>query len=56
MILTIRDRVAQMVKQGKTAPEIVAAKPTSDYDSKIDQAGTTGDRFINQVYAELGGK
>jgi len=56
MILTIRDRVAQMVKQGKTAQEIIASKPTADYDSKIDQAGTTGERFINQVYAELGGK
>jgi len=56
MILTIRDRVEKLVKQGKTAADIVAAKPTADFDSKIDQAGTTGDRFINQVYAELGGK
>jgi cyclase len=56
MILVLRDRVAQMIKEGKTAQQIVAAKPTADYDSKIDQAGTTGDRFINQLYAELGGK
>src|SRR6266850_253402 len=27
MILAVRDRVAQMVKQGKTAQEIIAAKP-----------------------------
>ena len=56
MILVIRDRVASMIKQGKTAQEIVAAKPTADYDSKVEQAGTTGERFINQLYAELGGK
>lgn len=56
MILAVRDRVAQLVKQGRTAPEIIAAKPTSDYDSKIETAATTSDRFINQLYAELGGK
>jgi cyclase len=56
MILVVRDRVAQMVKQGKTAQEIIAAKPTSDYDSKIEQGPQTSERFINQLYAELGGK
>jgi len=56
MILAIRDRVAGMVKQGKTAQEIIAAKPTTDYDSKIEQAAMTSERFINQLYAELGGK
>ena len=56
MILVIRDRVTQMIKEGKNAQQIVAAKPTADYDSKIEQVGTTGDRFINQLYAELGGK
>jgi glyoxylase-like metal-dependent hydrolase (beta-lactamase superfamily II) len=56
MILVVRDRVAAMVKQGKTAQEIVAAKPTADYDAKIEQVGTTAERFVNQLYAELGGK
>src|SRR5499425_2502177 len=53
MILVVRDRVAEMVKQGKTAQEIIAAKPTADFDSKVVQPGTTGERFINQLYAEL---
>ena len=56
IILAVRDRVAEMVKQGKTAPEIIAAKPTAPYDSKVDQAAMTSERFINQLYAELGGK
>jgi cyclase len=56
MILAVRDKVAQMVKQGKTAQEIIAAKPTAEFDSKIEQAGMTSERFINQLYAELGGK
>jgi cyclase len=53
MILVIRDRVAKLIAQGKTAEEVAAAKPTADYDSKIQQIGTTGDRFVGQLYAEL---
>ena len=56
MIIAVRDRVAQMVRQGKSAQEIIAAKPTADYDPKIEQAAMTSERFINQLYAELGGK
>jgi cyclase len=33
MILVVRDKVAAMVQQGKTVEEVLAAKPTSDYDS-----------------------
>ena len=56
MIIGIRDKVAPMVKKGMTAEQVAAAKPTSDYDAKMGDTGTTGDRFIGQLYAELGGK
>ena len=39
-----------------TQEQIVAAKPLAEFDAKVDQPGTTGDRFIGQLYAELGGK
>ena len=53
MILVIRDKVAAMVQQGKTVDEVLAAKPTSDYDSIIPNASTTSERFVRQLYAEL---
>jgi cyclase len=53
MIIAIRDKIAPMVSQGKTLAEVVAAKPTADYDAKVPGVGTTGERFIGQVYAEL---
>jgi glyoxylase-like metal-dependent hydrolase (beta-lactamase superfamily II) len=56
MVLAVRDRVAKMISEGKNAQQIIAAKPTADYDSKIQEVGTTADRFLNQLYAELGGK
>ena len=57
MILTIRDRVAALIAQGKSQEDVIAAKPLADLDAKVQQAGTTGDRFLGQVYGELkGGK
>jgi len=52
MILAIRDKVNALVQQGKTVEEVLAAKPTSDYDN-IPNASTTSERFVRQLYAEL---
>jgi cyclase len=53
MVVALRDKVAKLVKEGKTQEQVVAAKPTADYDAKVQQPGTTADRFVGQLYAEL---
>ena len=53
MVVALRDKVAPLVRDGKTQEQVVAAKLTADFDAKVQQAGTTGDRFIGQLYAEL---
>jgi cyclase len=53
MIVAIRDKIAPMVKQGMSVEQVTAAKPTAAYDAKVPGVGTTGDRFVGQVYAEL---
>ena len=53
MVLAIRDKVAALVRQGKTQEEVLAAKPTSEYDARVPQAAQTGDRFVGQLYAEI---
>jgi len=53
MALAVRDRVARQIEQGKSEDEVVAAKVTADLDSKMQEVGTTGERFVRQVYAEL---
>ena len=55
VIVAVRDRVAKLVAQGQTPEQVVAAKVLADFDAKVDQPGTTGDRFVGQVYAELKG-
>jgi cyclase len=53
MVIAVRDKIAPMVRDGKTLEQVVAAKPTADFDAKVQQPGTTGERFVGQVYAEL---
>jgi len=49
----VRQKVADLVKQGKSQDEVVAAKPAAEYSAKIKEVGMTEDRFVGQVYAEL---
>ena len=53
MILAIRDRVAKLISEGKSQEEVLAAKPTADYDSKVPNSTETTQRFVTQLYAEL---
>src|SRR5579875_207353 len=51
MILAIRDRVAKLISEGKTEDEVLAAKPTADYDSRVPNSAETTKRFVTQLYA-----
>jgi cyclase len=57
MLIGVSDKVAALIRQNKTQQEIVAAKPTADYEAKTPGATPeTTDRFVGQVYAELAGR
>jgi cyclase len=53
MVVAIRDKVSALIAQGKTQEEVVAAKPLADFDARVQQPGTTGDRFLGQLYTDL---
>ncbi len=54
MMMAVRDRVQALVRQNKTQDEVIAAKPTSEFDSKVAGAtAATADRFVGQLYQEL---
>ena len=52
MVVIIRDRIADMVKQGKTLEQVKAAQPTLDYDARYgtDNGAWTTAMFIEAVY------
>jgi cyclase len=54
MILTVRDRIAQMIRQGKTEQEVVTARPEAEFEARVQAPNAAnGDRFVQQVYQEL---
>jgi glyoxylase-like metal-dependent hydrolase (beta-lactamase superfamily II) len=55
MVLGVRARVAQLISEGKTADEIVAAHPTAEYDEHVANSNQRREAFVLQVYAELEG-
>ena len=62
MMLAVQTRVQQLIAQGKTLQEVLAAKVTAPYDAKVPggllpagAAGTSADRFVSMVYSQLKG-
>jgi cyclase len=53
LILAVRDRVAALVAQNKSLEEVIAAKPTADFDAQVPQGPQTAERFIGWLYAEV---
>jgi glyoxylase-like metal-dependent hydrolase (beta-lactamase superfamily II) len=53
MMATVNDRLAPLVKQGKSPDEVVASKPTKDLDDKWGKGFMTPDLFVRAAYVSL---
>jgi cyclase len=58
LILAVRDKVAALVSQNKTLEEVLAAKPTGEFDARVPgdssaAAFVTGDEFVTWLYKEM---
>jgi cyclase len=56
MLVTARDRMAKLVKDGKSEDDVVAAKPFSDLDAKWAPTELASKNFIRVVYHSLADK
>jgi glyoxylase-like metal-dependent hydrolase (beta-lactamase superfamily II) len=56
MLVTARDRMAKLVKEGKSEDDVVAAKPFSDLDGKWAPSELASKNFIRVVYHSLADK
>ncbi len=54
MLVTVRDRVAALVRQGKSLEEVIAAKPTAELDATWGSPDHM--LFLPAIYAELAGR
>ncbi len=57
MVTIIRDRIQNWIDLGWTLPQVMAARPTMDYDGRYgaDQGPWTTKMFIEAVYRDLSG-
>lgn len=53
LLLAVRDKVAALVDQGKTLDEVIAAKPTAEFDASVPQGAQSADRFVKWIYTDL---
>src|SRR5579863_4440159 len=56
MFAVVRDRVAAAIRAGKTVEQVVASKPTKDFEEGRLGGAITPDRFVTLVYTDLANK
>jgi cyclase len=52
MLTAVRDRVAKLIQEGKTLEQVLAAKPTADFDKSMGP-GMPADMFVKIIYGDL---
>jgi glyoxylase-like metal-dependent hydrolase (beta-lactamase superfamily II) len=53
VLLGVQRKVSDLVRQGKSEGDTVAAKPAGEFSSRVPEGGPTEDRFVGQVFQEL---
>jgi glyoxylase-like metal-dependent hydrolase (beta-lactamase superfamily II) len=53
VIVTVRDRIAKAIAEGKTLDQIRAMKPTADFDQRVGGPANFIPQFVDTLYAEL---
>jgi cyclase len=52
MLVVVRDRVAKLVKSGKSQEEVVAARPTKEFEEKYGGANFNAEQWIGRAYVD----
>ena len=53
LVLAVREKIRPLVQQGKSVEEVIAAKPTAEFDAKVPNAAQTSEQLVRWLYAEL---
>ncbi len=54
LILAVRDKIAPLVKQGKTIEDVLESKPTAEFDSKVEGVTPQStERFVRWLYTAI---
>ena len=53
MLVTMRDRIAAMIADGKSLEQAQAAKPSAEYDEALGKGFINPDNFVKEIYMDL---
>jgi glyoxylase-like metal-dependent hydrolase (beta-lactamase superfamily II) len=53
MIIALRAKVLAQVQQGRTLEQVIASRPTAEWDARVPQGPQTAERFVKWVYEEV---
>ncbi|HEX5280623.1 MAG TPA: MBL fold metallo-hydrolase [Micropepsaceae bacterium] len=53
VMIALRDRIARMMQAGMTVEQVVAAKPSADFDPRWGNGPIRPDQYVEEVYADL---
>jgi glyoxylase-like metal-dependent hydrolase (beta-lactamase superfamily II) len=52
MLVVVRDRIAKLVKAGKTQEQVVAARPTKEFEEKYAGTNFNAEQWIGRAYVD----
>ncbi len=53
MLVTVRDRITKLIEEGRTKEEVVAAKPSREFDDKWGDKFLKPDQWVGLLYDDL---
>jgi len=53
LLVAMLAKVEPMVRQGMSVEQVLAAKPTAEYDARVVQGAQQAERFVRGLFAEL---
>jgi glyoxylase-like metal-dependent hydrolase (beta-lactamase superfamily II) len=53
VMVTLRDRITRLIKDGKTLSEAIAARPTRDFDAHWANGPIRPDQLVEEIYGDL---
>ncbi len=56
LVLAVSEKIRPLVQQGKSVEEVIAAKPTAQFDASVPSSETTSEQLVRWLYAELKGR
>jgi len=53
LVLAVAAKIRPMVEKGNTVEEVIASKPTAEFDASVPNAAQTSEQLVRWLYAEI---